>query len=96
MEAHHKEREPGGHPTVKASAESRTNCSASKSARFAGDFGTPRKRECQAQFAAAYRLSVSRMFLSLGLSDEIVNAIVDEQGYNTPHALTLINKKGVE
>ncbi len=36
------------------------------------------------------------MFLSLGLSDEIVDAIVDEQGYNTSHALNRLDKKGVE
>ncbi len=36
------------------------------------------------------------MFLSLGLSDEIVDVIVDEQGYNTPHAHNCLDKKGVE
>ena len=95
-DARRKEREPGGRPTTGAGAGSRTDRSASESARSAGDFGTPRNRERQAQFAAAYKLSVSRMFLSLGLSDEIVDAIVDEQGYNTPHALNRLDKKGVE
>ncbi len=84
------------HPTTGARAGSRTDCSASESARLAGDFGTPRNRERQAHFATAYRLSVSRMFLSLGLSDEIVDVIMDEQGYNTPHALNRLDKKGVE
>ncbi len=36
------------------------------------------------------------MFLSFGLADNIVNAIVDKQGYNTPHALSRLDKKGVE
>ncbi len=96
MEARRREREPGWRPTTGAGAGSRTDRSASESARLAGDFGTPRNRERQAHFATAYRLSVSRMFLSLGLSDEIVDAIVDEQGYNTPHALNRVDKKGVK
>ncbi len=41
MEACCKEREPGGRPTTGAGAGSCTNCSASKLARLAGDFGTP-------------------------------------------------------
>ncbi len=65
-------------------------------AKSAGDFGTPRNIERQAHFAAAYRILVSRMYLSLGLSEEIVDAIVNEQGYNTPHALNRLDKKGVE
>ncbi len=96
MDACRKEREPGGHPTIRVGAGSRTDGSASKLARSAGDFGTPQNMERQAHFAAAYRLSVSRIFLSLGLSDKIVDAIVDEQGYNTPHALNRLDKKGVE
>ncbi len=96
MEARCKERKPGGRPTTGARAGSRTDRSASKSARLAGEFGTLQNMERQAHFAAAYRILVSRMFLSLGLSDKIVNAIVDEQGYNTPHALNRLDKKGVE
>ncbi len=96
MEACHKECKPGGRPTTGAGAGSSTDRSASESARLAGDFGTPRNVEHQAHFAKAYKLSVSRMFLSLGLSDEIVNAIVDEQGYNTPDALNRLHKKGVK
>ncbi len=96
MEASCKEHEPRGQATIGARAGSRTDCSASKLARSAGDFGTPQNRERQAHFAAAYRLSVSRMFLSLGLSNKIVDAIVDEQGYNTPHALNHLDKKEVE
>ncbi len=46
-------------------------------------------------FAQAYRVSVSRMFPSLGLADDIVDAIVDEQDYNTPHALSRLDKKGI-
>ncbi len=96
MEACCKGRKPGEPPTVRAGADGRTNCSASELARLAGDFGTPRNRERQAQLAAAYRLLVSRMFISLGLSNEIVDAIMDEQGYNTPHALNRLDKKGVK
>ncbi len=36
------------------------------------------------------------MFLSLGLSKEIVDAIVDEQGFNTPQALNRLDEKGVK
>ncbi len=47
-------------------------------------------------FAQAHRTLVSRMFISLGLANEIVDAFVDEQGYNTPHALSHLDKKSVE
>ncbi len=96
MEVHCKECKPRGRPTLRAGAESCTNCSASKLARAAGDFGAPQNRERQAHYAAACKLLVTRMFLSLGLSDEIVDAIMDEQGYNTPHALNCFDKKGEE
>ncbi len=36
------------------------------------------------------------MFISLGLSNDIVDAVMDKQGYNTPHALSCLDKKGVE
>ncbi len=36
------------------------------------------------------------MFLSLGLADDIIDAIVDELGYSAPHALSHLDKKGVE
>ncbi len=58
MEAHHKERKPGGRPPVRAGAENHTDRSASKSTRAVGDFDTPRNREHQANYAAAYRLLV--------------------------------------
>ncbi len=95
-DARRKEREPGGRPERGAGAERRTNRSASESARAAGDFDTPRNRLRLADYAVASRLSVSRMFTHLGLSDEIVDAIVDEQGYNNPYALSRLDKKGVE
>ncbi len=47
-------------------------------------------------YAQAYRTSVTRIFLSLGLDNDIVDAIVDEQSYNTPHALSHLDKKGVK
>ncbi len=87
-DAHQRECEPGKCPDVRARA--------SKVTKSAGDFSTLCNRERQAHFAAAYRILVSRMFLSLGLSNKIVDAIVDEQGYNTPHALNRLDKKGVE
>ncbi len=89
-----KECKPRGCPTKRAGAECHTDCLASKMARLAGDFATLCNRECQAMYAAAYRTLVSRMFISLGLSNEIVNAIIDEQGYNTPHAQNCLDKKG--
>ncbi len=61
-----------------------------------GDFGTPRNLKCQAVHAQEYRTLVSRMFISLGLADDIVDAIVDEQGYDTPHALSHLDERGVE
>ncbi len=36
------------------------------------------------------------MFISLGIDDVIVDAIVNEQGYNTPQALSCLDKKGLE
>ncbi len=36
------------------------------------------------------------MFLTLGLANEIVDAIVDEQGYNNPQALRCLDRNGVE
>ncbi len=36
------------------------------------------------------------MFLSLGLANDIVDAIVDEQGYDTPRTLSCLDKKGVK
>ncbi len=47
MEARCMEREPGGRPTARARAGSRINRSASKSARSAGDFGTPQKENAR-------------------------------------------------
>ncbi len=35
------------------------------------------------------------MFVSLGVDNKIIDAIVDEQGYNTPHALSCLDKKGL-
>ncbi len=70
--------------------------SASQIAKAAGDFGTPRNCKRQAMFAHACKTSVSRMIVSLGLADDIVDAIVDEQGYNTPHAFSRLDKKGIE
>ncbi len=47
-------------------------------------------------FAQVYKTLVSRMIVSLGLTNDIVDAIVDEQGYNTPHALICLDKKGIK
>ncbi len=44
----------------------------------------------------AYRTLVARMFISVGLNDNIIDTIVDEQGYNTPHALSCLDKKSVD
>ncbi len=45
---------------------------------------------------AEHRTVVARMFISLGLADDIVDTIMDKQGYNTPHALSCLDKMGVE
>ncbi len=45
---------------------------------------------------AEHRTVVARMLISLGLADDIVDTIMDKQGYNTPHALSCLDKKGVE
>ncbi len=87
---------PGGCPTKGAGADDRTSHLASAKARAAGDFGTPQMQEHQAMFVVAYWTSVARMFISLGLNDKIVDSIVDEQGINTPHALSHLDQKGVE
>ncbi len=47
-------------------------------------------------FAQAHRTLVSRMFISLGLANDIVDAIVDERGYNTPYVLSSLDKKCIE
>ncbi len=47
-------------------------------------------------FAIAYQTLVARMFLALGLKNEIVDAIIDEQVYNTSHALSCLDWKCVE
>ncbi len=86
----------GGCPCKGTTGESCVGRLASQTARATEDFGTPQNCEHQAMFAQAYRTLVSRMFVSLGLADDIVDAIVDEQGYNTPHALSCLDKKGTE
>ncbi len=86
----------GGHPHNGTNKEGRVAYLASHMARAVGDFGTSQNCKCQAMFAQAYRTLVSRMFLSLGLAHDIVDAIVDEQGYNTPHALSRLDKKGIK
>ncbi len=96
VDVRHKECKTGGCPTKRGGADRHRDCSASKTARAARDFGTPQNRELQAMYAATYRTLVSMMFLSLGLSNQIVNAIVDEQCYNTPQALNCLDKKGVK
>ncbi len=78
LEAHCKVRKEGGRSQKETTGECCTGRSASQLARAAGDFGTPRNCEGQAMFAQAYRTLVSRMFISLGLADDIVDAIVDE------------------
>ncbi len=95
VEAHHKGSEKGGRPCKGTTGKRCVERLASQMAKVVGDFGTPQNCECQAMFAQVYRISVSRMFVSLGLADDIVNAIVDEQGYDTPHALSCLDKKGM-
>ncbi len=96
MEAHCKVREKGVHPHKGTTNECRMEHSASQMARAGGDFGTPRNCKHQAISTQAYRTSVSRMFISLDLANDIVDAIMEEQGYNTPHALSCLDKKGIE
>ncbi len=45
-------------------------------------------------FDVAYQTLVARMFISLGLNDKIVDAIVHEQGYNPPLCTQLFGPKG--
>ncbi len=47
-------------------------------------------------YAAAFRTSVTRMFISLDVANKIVDAVMDEQGYDTPHALSCLDKRGIE
>ncbi len=47
-------------------------------------------------YAAVHRTAIARMFISLGLANDMINANIDEQGYNTPHALSCLNKEGIE
>ncbi len=67
-------------PQKGTTEEHRSERLASQMARAAGDFETHRNCERQAMFAQAYKTSVYRIFISLGLANDIVDAIVDEQG----------------
>ncbi len=80
VEAHCKVCEKCGYPCKGTVKEHRVAHLANHSARSAGNFGTPQNHKCQAMFAQAYRTLVSSMFISLDLANDIVDAIVDEQG----------------
>ncbi len=58
---------------------------ASRKAHSTGDFATPLALEYQAMYMAAHRTAVTRMFISLDLADDIVDAIMDKQGFNFQH-----------
>ncbi len=73
-----------GSKLKRAGADDQQANSASLRARAAGDFGTQCMQEHQVIFVVANSTLVTRMFISLGLNNEIVDAIVDEHGYNTP------------
>ncbi len=88
MEESYKVHKPSECPTKGARADNCLNHLASAKARATGDYDTPCTQEHQAMFVIASWTLVARMFISLGLNDKIVNAIVDEQGYNTSHALS--------
>ena len=47
-------------------------------------------------YATVNRTAVARMFISLGLANKIVNAIVDAQGFDNPQALSILDEEGVE
>ncbi len=47
-------------------------------------------------YLAVHWTALARMLVSVGLANDIVNAIVDKQGYNTPHALSHLHKKDIE
>ncbi len=96
VEARCKGRKKGGRPHKGTTGEFHAGRLASQMARAAGDFGTPKNCECQAMFAQAFKTLVSRMFVSLGLADDIIDATVDEQGYDTPHAFSCLDKKGIK
>ncbi len=82
-EVHCKVCKPSGLPTKRARADNRQVKLASVRARAAGDFDTQCMQERQDIIAIANKTSVARMFFSMGLN-KIVDAIVDELGYNNP------------
>ncbi len=86
VDVHQKVCKPGGSPSKGAGADDYPSHLASAKARATGDFCTPRTQEHMAMFAVAYRTLVTRMFISLGLNNKIINAVVKEQGYNTTKA----------
>ncbi len=45
---------------------------------------------------AGLPLSIARMFIFVGLANKIDDIIVDKQGYDVPHALSQLDKKGIE
>ncbi len=64
--------------------------------RAAGDFGTQFMQERQDIIAITNQTLVARMFISLGLNDKIVNATVDEQGYNISQPLSCLDQTCIE
>ncbi len=60
-------------------------CSAEK-------FATSWILERQTIYVAVHRTVIARMFISLGLADDIVNVIVGKQGYNTLPSFNHLNK----
>ncbi len=62
----------------------------------AGDFGNPLMLEHCAMFEAAYRTAIFRVFISLGLANKIIDAIVNEQGYSTPLKFSCLGKKVIK
>ncbi len=82
--------------TAGGRSQSRYGHTVSQRARSTGDFATLWALERQAMFVAAHRTAFAKMFISLGIANDIVDANVDKQGYNTAHALSCFDNKGIE
>ncbi len=83
-------------PTTRGRMKSRCGQTMSQMACSIGDFATPWMMEHQAMYAAVHRTAITRIFISLGLANNIVDAIVDKQDYHTLQALSCLDKEGIE
>ncbi len=67
-----------------------------KNARAKGDLVVPRTQEHRELFAVVNMTVIAKMFLTMCIANNIIDAIMDEQGYYNPQALSHLDKKWVK